>query len=152
MKVEATEALPDIRFLDEAARAAQMIGWYQVEHLTADPVHRSLLAHARSLERIEQLERERDEAREYGAQARIRENAAEQERISQSFRAEKAERQRHAAMKALRRIAAFREKPIEGCAADRAQCIGWNSAGRYSRDVATQALAQIDAITEGEGL
>lgn len=40
---------------------------------------------------VERVTRERDEAREYGAQARIRENAAEDARITQHDRAELAE-------------------------------------------------------------
>ena len=139
MKVEATEALPDIRFLDEAARAAGVReDWRDGSSFVMRGTTRnSVIAHARSLERIEQLERERDE--------RYKQACASLNRAVAT------ERQRDAALDALVKLAAFREKEIQGCAADLAQAIGWNSAGRYSRDVARQALAQIDAITEGEG-
>jgi hypothetical protein len=46
---------------------------------------------AASRERERALERERDEARNYGAQARIRENEAENKRIHEHDRAERAE-------------------------------------------------------------
>ena len=57
MKVEATEALPDIRFLDKAARAAGFDDWAHQCRDGDGRTENSVIAHARSLALIEQLER-----------------------------------------------------------------------------------------------
>lgn len=56
--------------------------------------------------RVEELERERDEAREYGGQARIRENEAEDARIREHDRAEALSTRLQEAEKALEEIEA----------------------------------------------
>jgi len=56
----------------------------------------------RSEDNVARLIVERDEARAYGVEARIRENKAEDARVSASFRAERAEAERDEARALLR--------------------------------------------------
>lgn len=98
---------------------------------------RSQLAEARA--EIERLTKERDEAREYGKQARLRENAAEDARIHEQHRASVAEA-RAAALEAQNGTLREALEIIAG----RRQCLD-NLMG--NRDVAEAAL--LTAAKEG---
>lgn len=84
------------------------------------------------------LLRERDEAREYGAQARIRENAAEDARIHEHTRAESAEAQVERMREALEAVLPYAESAWDEGPGDE----GWQSA--TLQDICTRARAALE--------